>query len=137
MAMLVDLLERHRPKAGTPLNRAPRRQEVLVACPAQLSGRIPNALKQALQGQHKHHRFTLLSNADVNVQVFKGQSRWCSPSLINDPLLAQCCLDATEPTQLLIVEECNNASQGPAWTAQLKQEAEQRQIVCNSISPSS
>jgi len=34
------------------------------------------------------------------------------------------------------VEERNNAIKGPCWIAQLKQEAEQRQIVCNSISPS-
>jgi hypothetical protein len=137
MALLVDLLERRRPKAGTPLNRTPRRQEVLVACPANLYSRIPKALKQALQGQHDHHRFILLSDGDSHDPGCQGQPRWCSHLLNGNPELAQCCLDATEPTQLLIVEERNNASQGPAWIAQLKQEAEERQIVCNSISPSS
>lgn len=136
MALLVDLLKRHRPKAGLAGLRALKRQEVLVACPAQLSSRIPKALKQALQGQHDHHRFTLLSDGNSQDPGFQGQPRWCSPALNGNPQLAQCCLDATEPTQLLIVEDCNNASQGPCWIAQLKQEAEQRQIVCNSISPS-
>jgi len=136
MALLVDLLERHKPKAGTPLNRTPRRQEVLVACPANLHSRIPNALKHALEGQHDHYRFTLLSDGNSQDPGFQGQPRWCSPALNGNPQLAQCCLDATEPKQLLIVEERNNASQGPSWIAQLKQEAEQRQIVCNSISPS-
>ena len=135
MALLVDLLERHRPKAGPKGPRTPRQQEVLVACPANLSSRIPQALKQALQGQHRHHRFTLLSDGNSRDPGFQEQPRWCSPSLNSNPQLAECCLDATEPTQLLIVEEMDGPTHGPAWTAQLRQAAEQRQIGCLSIRP--
>lgn len=135
MEELMALLQSHRLKTGPTHAPPPRPQTLLVACKAEKIQRIPRPLKQALLNEHSHHRMFVISDANPQMADLQGIKRWCSSNLPTERTLAEPCLDAVKPDQILIVDDQPCGPVHGDWTIQLKQQADARQILCTSVRP--
>ena len=108
-------------------------QKILVACPAELFGQIPIALKQALGKQHLDHRFMLVSDLNPHQCGSVGMKRWCGGMITNDAGATAACLDSHDPSHLLLVASTTSMKSVPIWMERLRREAERRLIACTTV----
>ncbi|WP_156097841.1 glycosyltransferase [Synechococcus sp. KORDI-100] len=135
MEELLALLQRHHCQTTVSLTKLPSFQTLLVACRAEHADRIPGPLRQALLREHLNHRMTLVSDAPFQIPALQKMHRWCGSTLALDAVQVRSCLDVMDPDQILIVDDQPTGLVPSDWLTQLKQQAEDRQILCTYVRP--
>ena len=133
MIELVDILGRWLKKTGEmPRKDSMHRQRILIACPASLSRKIPNKIRDALLTEHKGHEIVIISNTECKDPYLNGMKRWRVDNNEKNVNTFEACLNSFEPNQVIFLEGEKN-ERDAIWENNCRTKAESRKLICSTI----